>query len=213
MEFFDQHRIITGHKVLLPGSGVNLRHHYLQEYPAQNNPVRFVFISRLLREKGIEEYLNAAVLVKSKRPDVEFHILGRSEGSYEERVRELQDKGIVSYHGVVVDVRPFIGKCHCTIHPSYYPEGMSNVLLESCAAGRPVITTNRPGCGEVVDDGITGYIVNDRDVESLVEIIEKFIDLPYEQKVQMGREARRKVEHDFDRQIVIDKYCEEIREL
>jgi galacturonosyltransferase len=87
---------------------------------------------------------------------------------------------------------------------------MSNVLLESCAAGRPIITTGRPGCGEVVDDEINGFVVKQQDANDLVEKMERFINLPYEQKKQMGLNARKKVEREFDRQIVIDAYINEI---
>ena len=114
------------------------------------------------------------------------------------------------YHGPVGDVRPMIGMANCTVHPSFYPEGMSNVLLESCAAGRPIITTDRPGCGEVVDDEINGFVVKQQDANDLVEKMERFINLPYEQKKQMGLNARKKVEREFDRQIVIDAYINEI---
>ena len=106
-----------------------------------------------------------------------------------------------------------IGMANCTVHPSFYPEGMSNVLLESCAAGRPIITTDRPGCGEVVDDGLNGFIVKQQDADDLVEKLECFINLPYEQKKQMGVAARDKVEKEFDRQIVIDAYLNEIEQL
>ena len=212
MEFCNYHRMVMGHKVLIPGSGVNLQHHFLQDYPA-NGIIKFIFISRLLREKGIEEYLGAAVRIKEIYPNTEFHILGACEESYGELLNDLQDKGVIIYHGQQPDVRPYIGKVHCTVHPSYYPEGMSNVLLESCAAGRPIITTNRPGCGEIVDDGRNGYVVKEKETKDLVSAIERFIHLPYSQKVQMGLNARKKVEREFDRQIVIDAYLKEIKDI
>ena len=114
---------------------------------------------------------------------------------------------------MVTDVRPFIAKCHCTIHPSFYPEGMSNVLLESCAAGRPVITTDRPGCGEIVEDGKTGFLVKAKNVSVLAATIEKFITLSHNQMEQMGLNARAKVEREFDRQIIVDRYCKEINNI
>lgn len=212
MEFCELHGMVKGKKILIPGSGVNLQHHALQEYPA-DGVIKFIFISRLLKEKGIEEYLGAAVRIKERYPDTEFHILGACEDAYNEQLKELQDKGSVVYHGLQSDVRPYIGMCHCTVHPSYYPEGMSNVLLESCAAGRPIITTNRPGCGEIVEDGQTGYLVKERDVNDLTSVIERFIHLPYRQKVQMGQNARKKVEREFDRQIVVNAYLKELSEI
>ncbi len=209
MDFCDYHGMFKGHKVLIPGSGVNLTYHRLQDYPV-DGIIKFIFISRLLKEKGIEEYLEAAVRIKGNYPYTEFHILGACEEAYDEQLKDMQDNGIVIYHGQQPDVRPYIAAAHCTVHPSYYPEGMSNVLLESCAAGRPIVTTNRPGCGEIVEDGRNGYVVREKDVDGLVAAIERFIHLPYNLKVQMGLNARKKVENEFNRQIVVDAYLKEI---
>ncbi len=210
MEFCEKHGMVKGKRKLIPGSGVNLQRHALQPYPAPEEPMRFIFISRLLREKGIEEYLTAACEIKYKHPEVEFHILGYCEENYKERIDKLQKDGVVIYHGRQPDVRPFIGESWCTVHPSFYPEGMSNVLLESCAAGRPIITTDRPGCGEIVENGVNGYIVKQRDGYDVARKIEQFIALPYEQKREMGLAARRKVEREFDRTIVVNAYINEM---
>lgn len=212
MEFCESHGMVNSKKILIPGSGVNLKHHSLQAYP-EDGTIRFVFISRLIKEKGIEEYFGAAKIIKSRYPSAEFHVVGWCEDAYSEQLKELQDDGIIKYHGPVSDVRPLIGMAHCTIHPSFYPEGMSNVLLESCAAGRPIITTNRPGCGEIVEDGRTGYLVKEKDVCDLVAVIERFLNLPYKEKEKMGLKARNKVENEFDRQIVVDAYLKEIEDI
>ena len=100
----------------------------------------------------------------------------------------------------------------CTVHPTYYPEGMSNVLLESLACGRPIITTDRPGCREIVEDGINGFVVKQRDQKDLIAKIEKFLSLSLEERRQLGLNGRKKVEEQFDRQIVINKYLESIYE-
>ena len=212
-EFCERHRMVEGKSLLLPGSGVNLAYHSLKDYPDKIEPIKFIFISRLIREKGIDEYLGASERIKKKYPLVQFHILGACEEAYDERLRKLQEKGIVIYHGLQADVRPYIASVHCTVHPSFYPEGMSNVLLESCAAGRPIITTDRPGCGEIVEEGRNGFVVKAKDVDGLTNAIEKFIKLPYEQKAIMGLEARKKVEREFDRQIVVDAYMNVINKL
>ena len=209
MKFCQQHCMVKGKMRLIPGSGVNLQYHKLQEYPAQKEPLRFIFISRLQREKGIEEYLAAAHEIKLKYPETEFHILGACEDDYAKKMEQLQKDGIVIFHGWV-DVRPYIAQACCTVHPSYYPEGMSNVLLESCAAGRPIITTNRPGCGEIVDDGVNGYIVKERDGYDVARKIEQFILLPYEKKREMGLMGRHKVEREFDRNIIVKAYLDAI---
>lgn len=213
MEFCKKHKMVKGNVRLIPGSGVNLQHHTMKPYPSQNEPIRFIFISRLLREKGIEEYLTAAQEIKCKHPEVEFHILGNCEENYQERIERMQKDGIVIYHGRQMDVRPYLEKSWCTVHPSFYPEGMSNVLLESCATGRPIITTDRPGCGEIVENGINGFIVNQRDSYDVVQKIEQFIALPYEHKYKMGLASRQKVEREFDRQIVVKAYLDAIAEI
>ena len=210
MEFCKDHGMVKGDVKLIPGSGVNLQYHALQEYPSENEAMKFIFISRLLREKGIEEYLAAAQAIKTKYPKTEFHILGACEEDYQERIDKLQKGGIVIYHGEQPDIRPFISKAWCTVHPSFYPEGMSNVLLESCAAGRPIITTDRPGCGEIVDGGVNGFVVKQQDSLDVTEKLEKFIQLPYKQKREMGLAARKKVEREFDRNIVVKAYLDEI---
>lgn len=212
-QFCLDHGMVEGNIKLIPGSGVNLDYHTLQEYPKDEGSTKFVFISRLLKQKGIEEYFGAAETIKEKYPKTEFHIVGWCEDAYSKQLKELQGKGIVIYHGPVGDVRPLVGMANCTIHPSFYPEGMSNVLLESCAAGRPIITTDRPGCGEIVDDGVNGFVIKQQDVDDLAAKIERFIALPYEKKKEMGLAARRKVEREFDRQIVVSAYLKEVESL
>lgn len=198
---------------IIPGSGVNLSYHSFQDYPKEHEPIRFVFCSRIRKEKGIEEFLTTAIAIKAKYPNTEFHVLGGCEGDYESRLHELQNDGIISYHGRQADVRPYFAKGYCTIHPSFYPEGMSNVLLESCATGRPIITTDRAGCREVVDDGINGYVVKQQDSKDLLDKVERFILLTYEEKKAMGLAARRKVEREFDRKIVVNAYVRAVQNL
>lgn len=212
LQFIQKHHITDGKKILIPGSGVNLTYHTIQDYPPAH-PLRFVFISRLRKEKGIGQYLQAADHLKKKYSDVEFHVVGPCEEDFEKTLQEYKDKGAVIYHGWVMDVRPILKEMHCTVHPSYYPEGMSNVLLESSAAGRPIITTDKSGCREVVEHGKTGYMVKQKSVDDLIEKMEAFINLPYETKKEMGLAARRKVEKEFDRNVVISAYINEINSL
>lgn len=211
-DFLISKNAICGKYDLLPGSGVNLEKFSPIEYPS-NETIEFVFISRLMKEKGIDQYLDTAVAIREKYPNTRFHICGFCEQDYEKRIEELSQNNVIIYHGMVDDVREVIKKCHCTVHPTYYPEGMSNVLLESSACARPIITTDRSGCREIIDDGINGFIVNQKDSNDLIEKVEKFIALPYEEKRQMGLNGRAKVEKEFDRQIVVRKYLEEINRL
>lgn len=195
---------------LIPGSGVNLEHYNLLEYP-KDDTVEFLFIGRIMKEKGIEQYLDAASYIREKYPNTVFHILGFCEEDYIDKLEELTEKNIVKYHGLQNEIISFLEKSHCTIHPTYYPEGMSNVLLESSAAGRPIITTNNSGCKEIVDDGINGFIVAEKDSKDLISKVEKFMKLSNEERRNMGIAGRKKVEKEFDRNIVIENYLREIR--
>jgi galacturonosyltransferase len=163
-----------------------------------------------MREKGIDQYLEVAEAVKASHPDVEFHVCGFCEPEYDGRLRELDERGTIQYHGMVRDVSSLMGEMHCVVHPTYYPEGLSNVLLEACATGRPIITTNRPGCREVVEDGVNGYVVRERDSEDLVKKIESFFGLPNDEQKTMGQAGRVLVEQRFDRGIVVEAYMREI---
>ena len=212
MQFFIKHNIAIDKHALIPGSGVNLSRFIVTEFPS-DDVMKFAFISRIMKEKGIEQYLDAAKAIKEKYPNTEFHVCGFCEAEYEGRLNEYNSKGIVIYHGMIRDVAEFMSGMSCIIHPTYYPEGLSNVLLESCASGRPIITTDRSGCREVVDDGINGYMIPQKDSRKLIEAIEKFINLSYEEKKAMGLAAREKVERKFDRQIVIEAYMKEIEGL
>lgn len=209
-QFFIDHNIAVDKGMILPGSGVNLERYPYREYPG-DGVIKFAFISRIMKEKGIDQYLDAAEVIREKYGDtVEFHVCGFCEPEYDGRLQKEASKGKVIYHGMIRDVAKFMSDMHCIIHPTYYPEGISNVLLEACAIGRPIITTDRSGCREVVDDGVNGYMIQCKNSEKLIEAIEKFLGLSWEQKKCMGIEARRKVEHDFDRQIVVAKYVNEV---
>ena len=207
-KFFDDHGLAKGKGMIIPGSGVNLERYPYREYP-EDGTIKFAFISRIMKEKGIDQYLDAAEAMK--RRNVEFHVCGFCEPEYDGRLQEEDKKGIVQYHGMIRDVTGFMGDMHCIIHPTYYPEGLSNVLLEACATGRPIITTDRSGCREVVDDGVNGYMIPCQSSEELIRAVEKFIALSWDEKKQMGIEARHKVEREFDRQIVVDRYVDEVR--
>src|SRR5690554_6179104 len=197
---------------VIPGSGVNTKYYSLQAYP-HDETIVFMFISRIMKEKGIDEYLKAAEYIKVKHPNAIFQVLGFCEGDYETRLENMHGKGLIDYRGMQDNVKEFYRLSHCVVHPTFYPEGMSNVLLEDAATGRPIITTNRSGCREIVEDGINGYVVEQRSSEDLIDKIEKFISLSYEEKKMMGLAARAKVEREFDRQIVVEAYLDEIEKI
>ncbi|CUO81330.1 glycosyltransferase family 4 protein [Clostridium perfringens] len=209
MQFFTNKNIAIGKHRLVPGSGVNLEYFNVLEYPS-DEIVEFVFISRIMKEKGIDYYIEAAKFIRNKYENTRFHICGFCEEEYEDKLKILQNQGIIIYHGMQRDIRKILAKTHCTIHPTYYPEGMSNVLLESSACGRPIITTNRSGCKEIVDTKVNGFIIEQKNSKDLINKIEEFLKLSYEEKKQMGLNGRKKVEKEFDRQIVVDAYIDEI---
>ena len=214
-QFFTEHKIAVGRHGRIPGSGVNLERYRYLPYPTEG-PAEFLFISRILREKGIDEYMEMAERIKEAYPDTVFRILGFCEDdsdkpdSYRKRIARLEEKGILHFEGMQKDITPFLMRAQCTIHPSFYPEGMSNVCLESAASGRPVITTLHTGCRETVEDGVTGFLVEPGNAQALTEAVRRFLAMPMEERAKMGREARRKMEREFDRQIVVDTYRKEI---
>lgn len=209
-DFMVSRNVIKGAYDLLPGSGVNLSRYEVSEYP-EKDTVDFVFVGRMMKEKGIENYMEAAEYIREKYPETRFHICGTYEQDYRGKLEELQNAGVLIYHGMVKDMVAVYKEMSCTIHPSYYPEGLSNVLLESSACARPIITTDRPGCREVIDDGKNGFICKQNNTKDLIMQIEKFLALPRETRKKMGIAGRAKVEKEFNRRIVIDKYLAELK--
>lgn len=208
-DFMVNHGVVRKAYDMLPGSGVNLDQYKVLPYP-DGDTVDFVFIARVMKEKGIDQYLDAAKEIRKRHPETRFHICGFCEQNYEGVLKNLNDEGTIIYHGLVNDMGLIYQIASCTVHPTYYPEGLSNVLLESAASGRPIITTDRSGCREVVEDGVNGYVVKQQDSEDLIAKIEKFLNLSAEQRRFMGLAGRSKVEQEFDRRIVIQKYLDEV---
>lgn len=211
--FFAEHKMLKqGVRTrLLPGSGVNLNKHKAMPYPENSDTINFLFIARVLKEKGIDLYLNSAKRIYEKHKNVVFHICGLCDDeSYLGLLDEAEKSGYIKYHGQQKDMIPFFEMAHCIVHPSYYPEGMSNVLLEAAAHCRPIIATDRSGCRETVDDKKSGFIVPIKDEAALVNALEAFLAMPYDQKRDMGLAGRAKIEKEFDRQFVVGAYLEEI---
>lgn len=211
MKVFTNNNIGVKKHRLLPGSGVNLKDFQVLDYPSDNK-IEFVFISRIMKEKGIDEYIEAAKYFTSTHSNVKFHICGFCEEKYEEKLKELENEGVIQYHGMVKDIRTILQQTHCTIHPTYH-EGMSNVLLESAACGRPMIASNIPGCREIFDEGISGFGFEAKSANSLIDKTQKFIKLTSQEKINMGVAGRKKVVNEFSRQIVVDAYLEEINKI
>jgi len=210
IEFFREKGIRTQKSVLLPGSGVNLEKFAFMPYPAEENGTSFAFIGRLTQAKGIEQYLDVAQNLSSLAT---FYVAGLCDKQYEERVESLNSQGSIKYLGVLEETRPLLEEISCLILPTYHPEGMSNVLLEAGASGRPAICTDRPGCREIVRDGENGFYCKAKDTENLQDTVERFLVLDYEEKKRMGARSREIVEKNFDRNIVVKAYIEELENL
>lgn len=207
-DMFIKNKMVKDNWDMLPGSGVNLEQFSIAPLP-DGDEVNFIFIGRVMKLKGIDEYLDAAKVVKEKYPNTNFYIAGFiEEGEYKEKVNSYGD-AIVPL-GFIKDITAEIKKCHCTVLPSHGGEGVPNVLLESAAMGRICIGSMIPGTSDVIDDGKTGYIFEPGNVEKLIESIEKVVQLTATQKKEMGLAGRAKVEKEFDRQIVVEKYMKEV---
>lgn len=212
-EFFVKKNIRCKRGRLIPGSGVNLEKYCVLDYP-DTKEVHLIFVARILKEKGIDQYLEAAKEIRKKNESVYFHVLGGCDDEhYINILQKENESGNIIYHGLQKNMLEYQKMSGCIVLPSYYPEGMNNVLLESAASGRPIITTSRSGCGEIVEDGVTGFIVKERDARDLVCKIEKFLAMSYEERKNMGLAGRRKVEREFDREIVVQAYVDEIKRL
>ncbi len=195
----------------LPGSGVNLEKYHILPYP-KNKKIVFLYNARIMKEKGIDEYLRVAKHYMHDK-NIEFHICGDCEDKYEKELKELSDQRIVIYHGRVSDMIKHLEECNCVILPSFYNEGISNCLLEAAACARPIITTDHPGCREVVENGVNGYLIKKKCADDLSLKVESFINLDREKQINMGKKGRIIVEKKFDRQIVIEKYASVIKSI
>ena len=196
----------------IPGSGVDYEYYHPLEKKAENGKFIFLFISRLIKDKGIIEYVEAARSLKEKLPHAEFRVLGPVwlQNLKDNTVtgKELQQwikEGVINYLGESKDVRPHIADAGCVVLPSYR-EGTSNVLLEASSMERPCITCDTTGCREIVEDGITGFLCKVKDVKSLADKMYRMAELPEAERKEMGKRARQKVIKEFDKQIVIDAY-------
>lgn len=197
---------------LIPGSGVNIEKFKPMEKTKEDDIIRFLFIGRIMKEKGIEEYLQVAESLIKKYSNIEFQILGSFE---EDRYKDIiygNKNERIKYLGRSDDVKNEIREVDCIVNPSYH-EGMSNVLLEGAAMGKPLIASNIPGCKEIIEEGYNGYLFEVKSVESMEEKLIQFIELDEESKEIMGKNSRRKVEKEFDRNIVINEYMKVINDI
>lgn len=221
MELAKSSGMVKGRSRLIPGSGVNTERFPLAPYPdggdgRTGEKVVFNYVGRILHDKGVDDYIAAARRIRAEFPATEFNMLGfiePTEAHYEADLAALEKEGTVHYRGSQKDVRPFIARSHCLIHPSTYGEGMSNVLLENASSGRFLITTDNPGCRETVIDGETGFIYHGGDVDALVDCVKRFLALDGNTRKTMGEAGRRHVAENFSREAVVRAYLEEIESI
>lgn len=201
--------------LLIPGSGVNLSQF---EYAPLNkgSKIRFGMFTRIIEEKGVKHFVEAARSLKQKYT-VEFVIAGsvdhgRKNAISLEEVESWDREGVVRYLGMLTDVRPEIEACDCIVLPSYYPEGTPRILIESAAIGRPIITTDHPGCRDTVTEA-SGYLIHKKSTRSLVAAMECFLKLSYSERDTMSQESRSRAEKYFDEDIILRSYEDTINQL
>ncbi len=215
--FLDRGLVADSQARSLPGSGIDLERFAASDYPFQSEAPQFLMIARLLRDKGVLEYVGAARRVKARNPGVRFQLLGATGSENRtaidrETVRGWEQEGIIEYLGTVEDVRPLIKAAQCIVLPSYR-EGAPRTLIEAAAMARPLIATDVAGCRAVVDNKHTGFLCDVRSEESLAAACETFIALSLEERAALGRAGRLKMEHEYGQSIVIDAYRTALRDL
>lgn len=202
-QFFLNKNIISAQQMkVLPGAGINL-----DEYPyvpmRDDGVCSFLFVGRIMKEKGVDEFFIAAKTVKAEFGEkVAFDVVGFYEDAYKETVDHLVADRVINFHGFQTDVHPFYEAADCVVLPSYH-EGMSNVLLEGAATGRALITSDIPGCREAVEDGVSGYICPAKDADALYDAMQRFVELPESWRAEMGCRGRERMEKRFSKDAVI----------
>ncbi len=200
--FLKLHLIERKQAHILNGAGVNLVDFPLTDYPKNNNATRFLFIGRIMKEKGVDELFDAIKKLISEGTDCSLDIVGPYEENYAEVIKKYVEEGWLHYHGYQKDVRPFIANCHCAVLPSWH-EGMSNVNLECASMGRPIITSDIHGCKEAVVNGTSGILVEKKNTEDLKRAMQIFDELPYQKRKEMGIAARKLMESKFSKERVV----------
>jgi len=212
---FLQHRLVQSHQVLrLAGSGIDLSHFQPAPMP-EGKPIRFLFIGRLLADKGLTEFALAAQIVRQVHPEVQFDVLGGEGGGNPSAVpfntlQAWERSGLLNLLGTTKDVRPFIARAHCVVLPSYR-EGAPRALIEAAAMARPLIATDVPGCRDVVLEGENGFLCQVRSADSLASALLRLISQDPLDLERMGRASRRLAQERFDVEAVVDRVMKAVQ--
>ena len=218
LEFFIKENLVDKRKAdIIPGSGINTDEFKPIKVEKKADIFRFLLIARMLWDKGIGEYVEASKLIKRKYKNVEFLLLGaigvnNPTAIPEEKIKEWEKEGIVKYLGTTDNIKIEIAKADCIVLPSYR-EGTSRVLLESASMEKPIITTDVPGCNNIVKNNWNGFLCKAKDAKDLADKMEKMINLSEEERIKMGKRGREKILKEFDEKIVIEKYIKVIDKL
>jgi glycosyltransferase involved in cell wall biosynthesis len=201
---------------LLHGEGVDLEDFAFASLP-ERNEFSFVLIGRLLWDKGVGEYVEAARQLRARYPHARFKLLGpvgvdNPSAITREEVAAWEREGVIEYLGETADVRPYISDADCVVLPSYR-EGVPRTLMEASAMGRPIVATDVPGCREVVADGENGLLCQARDADSLAAALSKMLDMPQSERAAMATRGRKKIEKEFDERVVVQRYRDLIRDI
>jgi glycosyltransferase involved in cell wall biosynthesis len=217
--FVEAGLVDAGRTALLPGSGIDLDRYRpaSADDPSRDGAFRFLLVARLLWDKGVGEFVEAARLVRARVPGVRFQLLGFLDVENRTAVSRATvegwvAEGVVEYLGTSDDVRPLLGAADCVVLPSYR-EGTPRTLLEAAAMAKPLIATDVPGCREVVDDGRNGYLCPVRDAAGLADRMLRMLEASPEARERMGQDSRAKVEREFDERIVIRRYLDALSDL
>ena len=202
---------------VLPGSGVDVEKFFPLE-KKDDGIFRFLLVSRMLWAKGIQEFVDAAKIIKQKYKNVEFQLLGHLDVESPTAISKEQmdiwvKNGFVNYLGSSDDVRVEITQSDCIVLPSFYREGTPRILLESASMGKPIITTDNVGCKDVVDDGINGFLCEVKNADDLALKMEKMLNSSFDERNIMGKAGREKIVKEFDEKIVIEKYLKAIESI
>lgn len=212
LETFESSGLIPEDRVkLLPGSGVDLNRFVETPLPDETAGIRFLLVARMLWDKGVGDFVSAARKVQNEYPNARFQLLGpldpdSKSGIGEEQINEWVEDGVVEYLGATRDVLPFLRDAHCVVLPSYYREGTPRSLLEAGAVGRPIITTDMPGCRDVVINGETGYLVASKSSDSVYEKTKMFLELDRSEKIMKAKKSRVHIETYYNEEIIISAY-------